>query len=132
MPKHRRAEVAKARKKTTLGITSRVKALLIARAAKSKKAEDLVVLDMRKVSNFTDYFVIASGSSDRQVKAIADGIEEALNKKGLSVWHKDGYKEATWIVIDCGNVIAHIFYTQTREFYLLERLWNDAPRVALK
>jgi len=132
MPKHRHAEVIKSKKKRKLGITSKAKALLIAKAAKGKKAEDVIVLDMRKVSNFTDYFVIASGGSDRKVKAIADGIEEALINKGLSLWHKDGYKEASWIVFDCSDVIAHIFYTQTREFYLLERLWNDAPRIPVK
>ena len=87
---------------------------------------------MRKVSNFTDYFVIASGGSDRQVRAISQGIEEALEKKGLSVRHKEGYKEAAWLLLDCRDVVAHIFYHQMREFYLLERLWSDAPRVRVK
>ena len=84
---------------------------------------------MRKVCNFTDYFVIASGGSDRKVKAIAEGIEEALNKKRIRVRHKDGYQQASWIVLDCMDVVAHVFHNQTREFYLLERLWSDAPRV---
>lgn len=87
---------------------------------------------MRKVCNFTDYFVVAGGGSDRKVKAIADGIEEALAKGKISGWHKEGYQEASWIVFDCRNVIAHIFYNQTREFYLLERLWSDAPIVKVK
>lgn len=87
---------------------------------------------MRKVCNFTDYFVIAGGGSDRKVKAIADGIEDALNTKHIRVQHKEGYREASWIVLDCANVVAHIFYNQTRDFYLLERLWSDAPRVKVK
>lgn len=104
----------------------------MAKAAKSKKAEDVVVLDMRKACNFTDYFVIAGAGSDRKVKAIADAMEEALAKKGLSARHREGYNEASWIVLDCQSVIAHIFYNQTREFYSLERLWSDAPRVKVK
>lgn len=87
---------------------------------------------MRKVSNFTDYFVIASGSSDRQVKAIADGIEEALEKKGFPVRHKEGYKEANWVLIDSANVIAHIFHQETRDYYSLERLWAGAKKVKIK
>lgn len=113
-------------------ITSRAKAILIAKTAKSKKAEDVVVLDMRKAANFTDYFVIASGSSDRQVKAIADAIDDVLRKEGFSVRHKEGYKEAVWALIDSGNVIAHIFYKETREFYSLENLWADAPRIKIR
>lgn len=116
-------------KKKKTALTSRQKAILIARAAEDKKAEDAIVLDMRKVSTFCDYFVIASGGSDRKVKAIADGIEEALNKSGFSVHHKEGYEGASWILLDCDNVVAHIFYEQAREFYLLERLWSDAARV---
>jgi ribosome-associated protein len=87
---------------------------------------------MRKVCNFTDYFVIASGGSDRKVKAIADGIEGALRRKKLSVQHREGYKEASWIVLDCSSVMAHIFHSRVREFYLLERLWSDAAAVKIE
>jgi ribosome-associated protein len=87
---------------------------------------------MRKACNFTDYFVIASGGSDRKVKAIADGIEEVLKNKNLKPAHKEGYSEASWIVLDCIDVVAHVFYNQAREFYLLERLWGDAPIVKSK
>jgi len=113
-------------------ITSKNKAILIAKAAKSKKGEAVVILDMRKVSNFTDYFVIAGGSSDRKVKAIADGIINALADKNISVARKEGYKEASWIVLDCFDVVVHVFYNPTRDFYSLERLWSDAPRVKAK
>jgi len=87
---------------------------------------------MRRVCNFTDYFVIAGGGSDRKVKAIADGIEEALSKKHIRPHHREGYEEAAWIVFDYSDVVAHVFYNQTREFYSLERLWSDAPRVKIK
>ena len=83
---------------------------------------------MKEASNFTDFFVIASGTSQRQVQAIADGIEEELSKKGISLWHLEGYREAQWIVIDYGDVIAHIFLQEKRDFYRLERLWGEAPR----
>ena len=87
---------------------------------------------MRKVCNFTDYFVIASGSSDRQVKTIADGIEESLKKNGLFVRNKEGYKEGSWVVIDSANVIAHIFHQETRKVYSLESLWAKAKKVKIK
>ena len=83
---------------------------------------------MKEVSNFTDFFVIASGSSQRQVQAIADSIEEELSKKKIPVWHLEGYREAQWVVVDYGDVIAHIFLEEKRSFYRLERLWGGAPR----
>ena len=87
---------------------------------------------MRRVSNFTSYFVIASGISDTKVRAIADGIEEVLGKKNISAWHKEGYRDAKWIVLDFADVIVHIFYDETRKFYVLEQLWNDAPKIPVK
>ncbi len=109
-------------------------ALMMAQAAHDTKAENIVVLDLKKVGGFTDYFVIATGSSDRQAKAISDRITEALKKKTpqpvrpLSV---EGYETGHWILIDCGSVIGHIFYHEAREFYGLEKLWGDAPRLKL-
>ena len=91
----------------------------------------MVILDMKPVSNVTDFFVIASGWSGRQVQAIADGIQEELGKKKISLWHREGYREASWIVLDYGDVIAHIFFQEKREFYQLERLWAEAPRSML-
>lgn len=85
-------------------------------------------MDMRAVSNVTDYFVIASASSTRRVAAIARNIEEALAKKGIRHWHMEGKREALWVLIDYGDVIAHIFQDRSREFYNLERLWHDAPK----
>ena len=87
-----------------------------------------MILDMKEMSNFTDFFVIASGTSQRQVQAIADGIEEMLSKKKISLWHLEGYREAQWIVMDYGDAIAHLFLQEKRDFYRLERLWGEAPR----
>jgi ribosome-associated protein len=104
--------------------------LRISRVAKSKKAQDTIILDMHGVSSFCDYFVILSGTSLRQVNAIAQAIEEDLDKykiKSLSkVFATD---ESGWQVLDYISVVAHIFYKPLREFYSLERLWSDAKRV---
>ena len=94
-----------------------------------KKAEDICILDMRKVVNFCDYFVVASGIADRQVQAIADGISEGLRKIGINVRYKEGFHSSTWILLDLGDVVVHIFEAEVREFYGLEHLWQDASRV---
>ena len=104
------------------------KAREISQAALDKKADDIVIMDMRAVSNITDYFVIASAPSTRRVHTISEGIEEALYKKGVRYVHIEGKKEALWVLIDYGDVIVHIFYNETRAFYDLERLWHDAPK----
>ena len=109
-------------------IESLEKARLISRAALDKKAEDIVVMDMRAVSNITDYFVVCSAPSTRRAKAISEGIEEELRKGRVRQWHIEGKKDALWVLIDYGDVIAHVFYEQTRRFYDLERLWHDAPK----
>lgn len=87
---------------------------------------------MRKMSSVCDYFVIASGTSTTQVRAIADHIARQLKEKGERIWHMEGAREALWILLDCGDVVCHIFLDQTRRFYDLERLWSDAPQVHLK
>jgi len=85
-------------------------------------------MDMRAVSSITDYFVICSAPSTRRVQAIAEAIEEALRDEGVKHWHIEGKREALWVLIDYGDVVAHIFYEDLREFYDLERLWHDAPK----
>jgi len=85
-------------------------------------------MDMRKMSSVCDYFVIASGTSTTQVRAIADNIDRCLKEKRARIWHKEGEREALWILLDAGDVVAHIFQDQTRKFYDLERLWIDAPQ----
>lgn len=101
-------------------------ALQCAQAALDKKAKDVVVLDMKGLTDMTDYFVICSGTSDVQIRAIAKEIDESLTKKKIKIHHIEGYKEATWIVIDLFDVVVHIFHEETRRFYDLESLWADA------
>lgn len=98
-----------------------------AKAASDKKALDIVMLDMRKIPSVCDYFVIASGTSTTQVKAISDNIIKKLAEVGERVWHSEGEREALWVLLDYGDVVAHIFYEDTRRFYELERLWGDVP-----
>ncbi len=110
-------------------MTSEELAKLILSAAQDVKAEDPVLLDLRQLTSFTDYFMIASGRSDRQVQAIADRIVENLREAGHKPLGVEGYETGHWILLDFGNVVAHIFYGETREFYELEKLWGDAPRL---
>jgi len=99
------------------------------RAALDKKAADVVVLDLRSTSAFTDFFVLCSGLNQRQVKAIADAIEEALRAAKVRPAHIEGYDRAEWVLMDFFSFIVHVFTPQTREFYSLERLWGDAERI---
>jgi ribosome-associated protein len=98
-------------------------------AAEDKKAEGLIVLDLRKADGFTDYFVICSGSNARQIRAIADGVMEALAAKGGKPTHLEGYDRSEWILIDYFDFVVHVFARETRAFYGLERLWGNAERV---
>jgi len=103
-----------------------------AAAAADKKAEDLVLLDLRGVSTFTDFFLIASGSSEPQLKAISSSIRENLREKfGRRPLAEDGYPASQWVVLDYGEVICHLFFGDKRGFYDLENLWSDAARVTL-
>jgi ribosome-associated protein len=97
-----------------------------ANLAVSRKAEDVDILDLRGLSAVTDFFVICSGSSETHVKAIADAIEEGLEKKNVRKWHIEGYRHRKWVLLDYVDVVVHIFHHKTREFYVLEKLWGDA------
>ena len=99
------------------------------RAALDKKGADVVVLDLRNTSAFTDFFVLCSGTSQRQVKAIADAVEEALRAAKVRPAHVEGYDRADWILMDFFTFIVHVFTPQTRAFYALERLWGDAEKI---
>ncbi len=99
------------------------------RAALDKKAVDVVVLDLRGTPAFTDFFVLCSGNSQRQVKAIADGVEDALRTAKVRPAHVEGYERAEWVLLDYFTFIVHVFTPQTRTFYSLERLWGDAERI---
>ena len=98
-------------------------------AAGDKKATDLVVLDLRKAAGFTDFFLICTGGNARQIRAIADSIVEALAAEGARPAHVEGYDRSEWILLDYFDFIVHIFATETRLFYGLERLWGNADRI---
>lgn len=104
----------------------------MAKAASDKKALDIVTVDMKRMSGVCDYFVIASGASTTQVRAIAEHIVKKLGQKGERPWHIEGEKEALWILLDYGDCVAHVFLDETRRFYDLERLWGDAPQARFK
>ena len=98
-------------------------------AALDKKASDVVVLDLRHTPAFTDYFILCSGQNQRQVKAIADSVEEALRAARVKPAHVEGYDRAEWVLMDFFTFIVHVFTPQTRAFYSLERLWGDGERI---
>lgn len=105
-------------------------ARLCVEAAQDKKAENPVILDMRGISSFTDFFVVVSGTSEPQLKAIASSIREKVREAtGERPLSDDGYPGSRWIIVDYGNVIVHIFHADVRPVYDLETLWRDAPRI---
>jgi ribosome-associated protein len=102
---------------------------LYVQAALGRKAQDVVLLDVRKLTSIADAFIICSGHSNRQVIAIANYIEEYLKERKIRALSVEGKKEGQWVLLDYGHVIMHIFYEPIREFYDLEGLWVDAERV---
>jgi len=105
---------------------------LAVRCAADKKATDIIVLDLRQIASFAEYFIIATGSNQRQVHAIVDEIEEQLKKQvSTRPVRIEGYNTAEWVLMDYGDFIVHIFNKEAREFYDLERLWRDAGKVSL-
>jgi ribosome-associated protein len=108
---------------------SREAAVAAARAAASKQAHDVVVLDVRDLIVITDYFVIASGTSDRQVRTIAEEIERAVKAQGLRPVRREGEREGRWVLLDFVDFVAHVLDDRDREYYGLERLWADAPSI---
>jgi ribosome-associated protein len=96
-------------------------------AALDKKADELRVLRVGEVTHFTDYFLVCSGQSSRQVQAIADGVEERLRPLKVRALHVEGYTSGQWVLMDYGDFVLHIFLHERRRFYGLERLWGDAP-----
>jgi ribosome-associated protein len=111
---------------------SKTKSLLCLKAAIEKKALDPVLLELREISSFTDYFLLLSGKSDRQVQAIAKAIEEALDKRGIRPLGQEGILGGKWVLLDYEDVVVHIFLDPVRKFYDLEGLWIDAPRIDLQ
>lgn len=99
----------------------------IAAAANDKKAKDILLLNMEGLSPVTDFYVICSAGNSTLVKAIADNIEDKLAEAGVHPNHKEGYADARWVLLDYGDVVAHVFLEEERDFYNLEQLWADAP-----
>jgi ribosome-associated protein len=99
------------------------------KAADDKRAEDILALNMKGISLIADYFIICHGNSDKQVQAIAREMKEKAQENGYDVKRIEGFDEATWVLIDLGDVVAHVFHRDERSYYNLERLWGDAPHV---
>jgi ribosome-associated protein len=104
-------------------------ATVCAQIAADGKGEEIVVLDVRNISSFTDYFVILSGRSTRHVQALAESLEHELRSKRISSSRAEGLSEGKWVLLDFDDVVVHIFYHEQRDFYDLEGLWHDAPRL---
>jgi ribosome-associated protein len=118
---------AEPRPTSVLDTASRVREAVS--AADDRKAIDLKVLHLEKISDFTDYFLICSGSSERQVQAIADGVQEKMRSERVRPLHVEGYNRGQWVLLDYGDFVVHVFQEEPRHFYSLERLWGDAPDV---
>lgn len=117
----------KAQRATDEDIAHRVE--IAVSAAEDRQAVDLKVLALAEVSDFTDYFLICSGTSDRQVQAIAEAVDAALRAQKVRPLHQEGMNGGNWVLLDYGDFIVHVFRDETRRFYALERLWGDAPDV---
>ncbi|TFH02721.1 MAG: ribosome silencing factor [Calditrichales bacterium] len=94
--------------------------------ALEKKAKQIIVIDLHEISSIADYFVLMSGESSTQIKAIADHITREMKKQKTKIYHREGYNSLNWVLLDYVDVVVHIFRPETREFYGLERLWGDA------
>ena len=116
----------------TTELTSRECALIAARASDEKKATDIMVQEVCELIGVTDYFIIATAANNRQVAAIIDEIEEQLRKQAhVKPIHREGTQDGTWSLLDYGSFVVHVFQPETREYYRLEALWNDAPVIDL-
>lgn len=104
-------------------------AKLAIQALEDKKADDIKVIDISDVSTIADYFIIASGKNRSQIQAMCDNVDETLGRAGVSIKQTEGYKNANWILMDYGDIIVHIFDTENRLFYDLERIWRDGKEM---
>jgi ribosome-associated protein len=104
----------------------------IAQVALEKKARDILILDLHELTSATDRFVVMTADSDTQVKAVADHIVEKLKADGMRAWHVEGLEGRRWVLLDYVDVVVHVFYSETRNFYSLETLWGDAPAIRVQ
>jgi ribosome silencing factor RsfS/YbeB/iojap len=107
------------------------KVLLCAQSAIDKKAENVKILDLSELSGFTDYFLICSGTSDRQVQAIGESISNLMDVQGYELLSAEGFQDGRWVLMDFGDVVVHVFLDALRDYYDLENLWKDAPKVRI-
>ncbi len=107
-------------------MTSRTLAKRIAELVTSKKAHDIVLMDLRKLSTAMDFFVVCTADSATQVKAVSDAVMEGTERIGVTVWHSEGQRALQWVLLDYVDVVVHVFHKEVRSFYSLERLWSDA------
>ncbi len=112
-------------------LSAKEAAVIAAKALDSKKAQNLMMLDVKAVTTLTEYMLIATGTSDTHLRALCDEVEKKMEEAGERVWHREGYRGDTWIVMDFCGVMVHVFTQEQRKFYDLERLWGDAPVVDL-
>ena len=104
----------------------------IVEALEDKKAEDITVLDIGEVSSIADYFIIANGNSESQVRALVDNVEEELSKAGYEMKQREGYGSGNWVLMDFGEIIVHVFDKENRLFYDLERIWRDGVQIPVE
>ena len=107
---------------------SREKALMIGKLAEEKKAREVLILDLARLTDIADFFVVASGTSDRQVRTITESVEKGMKERGVRPLSREGYDEGRWIIVDYGDVVLHAFLEPLRELYDLESLWIEAAR----
>ncbi|WP_420908662.1 ribosome silencing factor [Brevibacillus humidisoli] len=107
-------------------------ARLVVKAAEEKKAENVVVIDISNLSVIAEYFIVCHGNNERQVQAIVSEIRDKAHEQGYNVRGIEGADEGKWVLIDIGDVVVHVFHREEREFYNIERLWGDAPRVTFE
>jgi ribosome-associated protein len=119
------------RRRRPIALESKAKSLIIAQASLDKKADDVLILHVAPLTSIADYLVLCSADSDRQVRAIADNIEKALAEQHIRPLSLEGLSISQWVAMDFGDVIVHIFRTDLRQVYMLERLWGDAKRVKI-
>jgi ribosome-associated protein len=113
-------------------LTPRTLAKKIAQLTLTKKAANVIILDLRKITDIADFFVVCSADSDTQVKAVADAVTEGTEKLGMPVWRSEGMSQRQWVLLDYVDVVAHIFHRDARRFYGLEKLWGDAKSEAVE
>ena len=110
-----------------MSLTPRQLAERAAAFADAKKAEDIVLMDLRDVTNFADYFVLCTATSDVQLRAVADAVRDGLEGLEHKVWNSEGYESRSWILLDDVHIVVHVFLPETRGYYALEKPWGDAP-----